>query len=573
MTDLEGIDADVTLGLLEAARGVMSDMDLESVLERLLQAARDVCGARYAALGVLDPTRKMLERFVTCGIDEDTRRRIGAYPRGRGVLGELIARPTPLRLRDVSSHPRSYGFPAGHPPMQSFLGVPVRSGGEPFGNLYLTDKVGAEEFTADDERALVLLAGFAGVAIEHARQYSDLRTQGAELERTVAALDATVQIARAVGGETDLDVILQLVAKRGRALVSARALVIELDRAGELSVVACAGEISGDVIGETVDRDNSLAGLALRQGQTLRLEDEPNLARFRQHGLGRLGFAGTAGLVVPLMFRGQPLGVLVALDRLESGPAFSDEDQRLLEAFAASAATAVATARTVEADRRILRASAAEQERARWARELHDETLQNLAAMRLELSAQLRSNDLDAIKVTLAESLRALDAEIATLRSLIQELHPTALDDLGLQAALEDLVSRAGVRDLQVELDVELDTDDGQGGPLAGRRRASDQETALYRIVQEALTNAIKHGHAARALVKVRTGDGVLSASIRDDGAGFDPSSPKSGFGLTSMRERAELVDGTIQISSAEDAGTTVTVTIPMRRLRHAVGA
>ncbi len=563
----------MTLGLLEAARGVLSDMDLEAVLARLLEAARNVCGARYAALGVLDPTRKVLERFITAGIDEDTRRRIGAYPRGRGVLGELIERPAPLRLRDVGAHPRSYGFPAEHPPMHSFLGVPVHSGGEPFGNVYLTDKVGAEEFTEADERALVLLAGFAGVAIDHARQYSDLHVQGRELERTVAALDATAQIARAVGGETDLDVILQLVAKRGRALVSARALVIELDRGGELSVVAGAGEIGGDVIGETIDRDNSLAGLALRQGQTLRLEDEPNLQRFRQHGLGRLGFSATSGLVVPLVFRGQPLGVLVAVDRLEAGPGFSDEDLRLLEAFAASAATAVATARSVEADRRTLRASAAEQERARWARELHDETLQNLAALRLELSAQLRSDDLDAIKATLAGSLRALDVEIATLRSLIQELHPTALDDLGLQAALEDLVARASARDLEVELDVELEAEQEQRSRQGGRRHASDQETALYRIVQEALTNAIKHGHAQRALVKVRAFDGVLSASVRDDGAGFDPASPKTGFGLTSMRERAELVDGTIEITSAPDAGTTVIVTIPIRRLQWAVGA
>jgi signal transduction histidine kinase len=573
MTELDGIDADLSLGLLEAARGVLSDMDLESVLARLLAAARDVCGARYAALGVLDPARTALERFVTCGIDEETRRRIGAYPRGRGVLGELIEHPAPLRLADVSAHPRSYGFPAAHPPMRSFLGVPVSSGGEPFGNLYLTDKVGADEFTPADERALVLLAGFAGVAIDHARQYSDLRVQRRELERTVAALDATVQIARAVGGETNLNVILELVAKRGRALVSARALVIELERGNEVTVVAGAGEIAGEVIGKTIDASNSLAGLALRQMQTLRLEDEPNLRRFRQHGLGRLGFAATAGLVVPLVFRGKTLGVLIAVDRLESGPAFSDEDQRLLESFAASAATAVATARSVEADRRSLRVSATEQERARWARELHDETLQNLAALRLELSAQLRSDDLAAIKTSLADSLRTLDTEIATLRSLIQELHPTALDDLGLHAALEDLAGRAAARDLRVDLDVEFESPFEERTATDGRRRASEQETAIYRIIQEALTNAVKHGHAASAAVTVRTLDGAIRATVHDDGSGFDPSIASSGFGLTSMRERAELVGGTLEISSTPDVGTTVTVTVPTRMLPAAISA
>src|SRR5581483_6064531 len=206
------------------------------VLERVLAAARQLTGARYAALGVLDESRSELARFETLGIDERTRRRIGQLPRGRGVLGELITNPAPLRLADVGRHARSYGFPAGHPHMTTFLGVPILVDGRPFGNLYLADKAAGAEFTAEDEATVVLLAEFAGIAIDHARRFSGSEARRVELQHTVEALDATIQIARALGGQTDIGVILELVAKRGRALVSARALVIEVEREGELEI-------------------------------------------------------------------------------------------------------------------------------------------------------------------------------------------------------------------------------------------------------------------------------------------------------------------------------------------------
>src|SRR5664279_3135264 len=217
---------DVSRGVLDVARGVLDDLDVEAVLERVLAAARDMTGARYAALGVLDESRTQLARFLSLGIDDSARRMIGPPPTGRGVLGELIRHPRPLRIADVGSHPVSYGFPAGHPPMGSFLGVPVVVSGRPYGNLYLTEKQGAAEFDAADEEAVVLLAGFAGVAIDHARRFAGSESERQELQRTVDALDATLQIARALGGQTELPAILELVAKRGRALVSARVVVI-----------------------------------------------------------------------------------------------------------------------------------------------------------------------------------------------------------------------------------------------------------------------------------------------------------------------------------------------------------
>ncbi len=562
MSESDGSLAPGVRGVLDVARLVLSDLDLEAVLTRVLEAAREVSGASYAALGVLDHSRGELDRFLTSGIDEVSRSAIGALPRGRGVLGELIRNPVPLRLTDVGAHPHSYGFPPGHPPMRSFLGVPVIVDGEPFGNLYLTEKAGGQPFTADDEQALVLLADFAGVAIDHARRFAGVESQRSELQRTVDALDATVQIAQAVGGETDLDLVLELVAKRGRALVSARALVIERELGGELQVAAAAGEVPAGMLGHRVDAQDSVASAALRALRTLRLEDETNQKRFERHGLGRFGLHASGGLVVPLVFRGRGYGVLVAIDRLADGPAFTADDQRLLEAFAASAATAVATAVSVEAEHKSQRLAAAEQERTRWARELHDETLQNLAGLRIAMSSQLRTGDPEAMATAITEAVELIDAEIANLRSLIADLRPTALDDLGLAPAIEDLAERSRGHGLDVDLSLDLAYEQRREHD----RLSSELETALYRITQEALTNARKHGAATRAVIELHEYEASVELTVRDDGHGFDAAAKTNGFGLMGMRERAELLAGRLEVESTPGEGTTVTVSLPVRR-------
>lgn len=550
------------LGVLDVARDVLSDLDLDAVLERVVEAARELSGARYGALGVLDSSRTELERFITVGLDGEARQRIGPLPRGKGVLGELIENPVPLRLADVSAHPHSYGFPPEHPPMRTFLGVPVKVGGEPFGNLYLTEKAGGEEFSQDDEQAIGRFADLAGMAIDHARRYTRVESQRAELRRTVDALDATVQIARALGGEMDLEKILGLVAKRGRALVSARALVIEYERAGELVIAAAAGDVPEGLVGRRVDFQDSLAAAALRTRRILRVEDAPNRPRFDRHGLGRLGVHADAGLVVPLVFRGQGHGVLVVIDRLADGPAFTVEDQRLLEAFAASAATAIATAETVEADRRRQTMAAAEQERARWARELHDETLQSLASLRIGLAAQLRRASPGPLADAVGEAIAQLETDIGNLRSLITELRPALLDDLGTQAAIRDLAERAGGRGLEVDVTLDLAYENGR----ASDRHTSELETAIYRIIQESLTNASKHGEAKRATVTVEEDETMIRIIVQDDGGGFDTTAKSSGFGLLGMHERAELLDGTLEIQSAPGQGTTVKAAFPAQR-------
>ncbi|HUE28357.1 MAG TPA: GAF domain-containing protein, partial [Solirubrobacteraceae bacterium] len=227
--------------LLEVGRTLVGELDQEAVLDRILEEAREITGAQYAALGVLDEDRGSLERFLTRGIDAVTHRGIGDLPHGRGVLGVLIEDPRPLRLSDVGEHPQSYGFPASHPPMHSFLGVPILIRGRSWGNLYLTEKHGGIEFTEEDEEAATVLAQWAGTAIENARLYENSERRRDEAERAVRSLEAARDIADAVGGVPDLDRVLELIVKRGRALVDARTVLIMLREGDELVVAASAG--------------------------------------------------------------------------------------------------------------------------------------------------------------------------------------------------------------------------------------------------------------------------------------------------------------------------------------------
>jgi GAF domain-containing protein len=227
--------------LLDVGRFLLAELDPDAVLDRLLEVAQELTGARYAAIGVLDERRELLEQFITKGIDEDTHRAIGDLPRGRGVLGVLIRDPRPLRLADVGAHPESYGFPLAHPPMHSFLGVPILVHGEAWGNLYLTEKQGGE-FTEDDEEAATVLADWAAIAIANARLYRDVRQRRDELQRANRGLETTTEIGRALGGLTDVDRVLELVVKRSRALIDARAAQLALVDGDELVVAAVAGE-------------------------------------------------------------------------------------------------------------------------------------------------------------------------------------------------------------------------------------------------------------------------------------------------------------------------------------------
>jgi two-component system, NarL family, sensor histidine kinase DevS len=546
--------------LVELGRSVLAESELETILERVLDAAREFTGARYAALGVLDASRRELERFLTVGIDDETRRELGEPPRGHGVLGELIREPKPLRLPDVGAHPRSYGFPIGHPPMTTFLGVPIVVQDQAWGNLYLTDK-DTGEFTAEDEDAVAMLAEWAAIAIVNARRLAGVRDRRDELEQAMGAMSATVEISRALAGETDLDRILQLIAKRGRALVGARTLLIELIQGDRVQVAAIAGEADPELVGMELATRDSVAGAALRASRPQRLSDEVNRARF-EAGLGTLGITAAAGLVVPLTFRTEAPGVLIALDPLRGGE-FTGDDERLLTSFAVSAASAVVTARSLTLDQLRAREAATEDERRRWARELHDETLQGLGALRVALSSARRSDDPERWSSALHDAVEQLDTEIASLRGIIADVRPASLDELGTQAALEALADRTRAAGVDVDLTVDLDYEAGR----SPARHSPELETAVYRIVQEAINNAVKHSGAETVAVSATDAEDAVLVTVRDEGRGFDQAAGGAGFGLIGMRERVQSLGGRLTVESAPGAGTTVSVRLPVTRL------
>jgi two-component system, NarL family, sensor histidine kinase DevS len=554
MSPTDGLDERRLARLIDVGRSLLSELDLEVVLDRVLETAADLTGAHYAAVGVLDDDRRELARFLTRGIDEEGHRAIGDLPRGRGLLGVLIDEPRPLRLDDVGEHPRSYGFPPGHPPMRTFLGVPIVIRGEAWGNLYLTEKAGGEAFTREDEDAAIVLADWAAIAIENARLYRSVAGRRDELEHAVRGLEATTAIALAVGAETELERVLELVVKRARALVEAHDVLILLRDGDELVVAAGAGYVT---IAEParVPVAGSTAGEVLAEGCSRRIADAARELRVPPAQLGVEG-ASTA-LLVPLVYRGTSLGVLAAFDRLDGDGAFTREDERLLEAFAVQAATAVATATTVEADRLRRSLAAAEAERGRWARELHDETLQALGGLKVLLSSATRLDDAEAMRAAMRQAVDQLTSDIQSLRSMIAELRPPALDELGLGPALTSLAQRTSTT---TGLEVSTDLD------VAGEPRLTPEvETTVYRIVQEALTNVAKHAKAATVELSVRRAEHDVLIAVSDDGVGFDPDGDlDGGFGLAGMRERVDLAGGELSVLPGASAGTVVRARLPL---------
>jgi signal transduction histidine kinase len=556
-TDTGVLDEHRLRELIEVGRSLVAELDQEVVMSRALEVACQLTGARYAALGVLDANRIDLERFITRGIDAKTRAAIGDLPRGRGVLGVPIEDPVPLRLHDVGEHPRSFGFPPGHPPMANFLGVPIVIRGRAWGNLYLTEKSDGDFDQADEQSALIL-AEWTAIAVDNARLYADLGSQRDDLGRALSTLEATTEVTRAVGGETDLGQILAMIARRGRALVEARALLILLEDGGELRAAAAAGGLS-DHSELRLPIAGSAPGQVFNSRRPSRLRDLDVGQGLRPDGL----VMQPETLLVPLVFRGESVGVLVALDPLGAGNEFGPESERLLGSLAASAATAVATAQSAAADSLRNSIEAAERERGRWARELHDESLQSMAGLRVLLSAARRGADPANVDVLLGQAVGQVDSTIAEMRRLIADLRPATLDELGLGAALQALGERLRWADvLDVGLRVELSADEDG----TATRFVPQTENTIYRLVQEALTNVAKHAGVDRATVEVVEVGEEIEVRIDDRGRGFESGAPSDGFGLLGMRERVALGGGSLRVWSTPGEGTVISAVLPARR-------
>ena len=534
--------------LVETGIAISAELSLDGVLERIVDAAAALTGARYAALGVIDRSGTALERFITTGMDTETRAAIGDLPRGRGILGVLIHESQALRLHDLQQDPRSVGFPPGHPEMHGFLGVPIMLRGVAYGNLYLTEKAGGDDFTDEDEELVTLLAAQAAVAVENARLYESATAWSRQLE-------SLNEIGNALVGELDLPRLLHLVSTRLRELIDARLVAIALPTRDGLRIEAAAGDGSETLVGLELPRSSSKAGRVFERRRSERIDsvlDDPEV-----HQETTRAFAARSGLYVPLLARDEAIGVVVAHDRLGGDSRFRDGDLRLAEQFAARAAIAVDLSRRVERDslRRVV--AGQELERQRLARELHDETGQALTSILLGLRTVEDAADVDAVRTRANELRELVVSTLQDVRRLAVELRPKALDDFGLTAALERLAQTfSEATGIEVQLQSALGSDDRLPGEI---------ETALYRIVQEALTNTVKHAGARRVSILLTRRAHSAAAVIEDDGRGFDPASAGEGrLGLLGMRERVALVDGKLTIESSPEGGTTIVAEVPL---------
>src|ERR671935_3070744 len=534
--------------LLETGIAISSELSLDTVLERIVEAAAAVTGARYAALGVIDRTGTAVERFITTGVDEQTRAAIGDPPRGRGILGVLIREAKTLRLRDLQEDARSAGFPPHHPEMHSFLGVPILLRGVAYGNLYLTQKEAGAEFSEEDEELVTLLAAQAAVAVENARLYEASTAWSRQLE-------SLNEIGNALVGELDLKRLLDLVARRLRELVGARLVAIALP-AGEheLRVEAATGEGAAEALGARVPWAASKAGAVLERKRSERIDsmlEDPET----DQGSARL-LRATTGLFVPLVAREEAIGVMIVHDKLGPDLRFSDADLRLAEQFGARAAIAVDLSHRVARDslRRVV--AGQELERQRLARELHDETGQALTSILLGLKTVEDAPTLEKVRAGANELRELVVATLHDVRRLAVELRPKALDDFGLVAALERLGnSFSEATGIGVQLEAALGTE----------RLPAEVETTLYRIVQEALTNTIKHAGARKISILLMRRGGAATAVIEDDGRGFDPAAvQEDGLGLLGMRERVALLEGKLTVESSPETGTTLVAEVPL---------
>ena len=533
-------------GLLEAATALSSELSLDDLLQKLVGTAAALTGARYAALGVIDASGSALERFLTTGVDAETHAAIGDLPRGRGILGVLISDATPLRLESIADDPRSVGFPPNHPPMRGFLGVPILLRGRAYGNLYLTEKADGP-FTAEDQELVETLASHAAVAIENARLFEAATEWSAQLE-------ALNEVGTALAAELELPRLLALVCRRLRELIGARVVTIALaEPDGSLRVEAADGTGAGAIVGTLLSRSASKSGRVLERRRPERVDslaDDPEVDLTMPEQLD-----ARAGLFVPLVAGGRAIGVIAAHDKEGDDPRFDEGDLRVAENFATRAAVAVDLSARVAGDalRRVVEAQ--ELERRRLARELHDQTGQELTSVLLGLKSVEEARGDEERAAALAAVREQVVQTLHDVRRLAVELRPKALDDFGLVPALERLRDTfAEQTGMQVELVSQL-----RG------RLPPDVETALYRIVQEALTNVVKHARAGAVSIVLARAGGRVTALIEDDGRGFEADErERGGLGLLGMGERLALLDGMLKVESRPGAGTTIVAEVPL---------
>ena len=531
--------------LLDAVVDLSTDLDLERVLRRITVAACDLAGARYGALGVLGDGDRLAE-FITHGINDVERGRIGPPPSGHGVLGLLIAEPLPIRLPHIGDHPGSYGFPPNHPPMDSFLGVPIRVHDRVYGNLYLSEKIGADEFTAQDEQVVVALAAAAGVAIDNARLYelTDRRRQW---------LQATMEISHVLLGQVDRQEALQLIARKTREVSACDVAVVLLEdeESGDLVVEVVEGVETETAVGSRMPvRPDGLLSGVLQSGYPVVVDD---LAKEAQSGATDLSSEIVDDLaytvLVPLNSPNGARGVLMVARQRDTRKPEGFSDVELIATFANQTALALERVQSQQ-DREFL---AVLEDRDRIARDLHDLVIQRLFATGLQLQGMSRLAKSPSLQERITHVTDDLDATIREIRAAIFQLqHNSEKSDL--RADIRSIASEyAPMFGFAPKVDVR--------GPI-NSAVSSRIRSQLLAVVRESLSNAARHAKSSSVHLDISVREGRAVVVVADNGVGTGEITRESG--LRNIRERAEDLGGSLVLRGNDPSGTVVEWSVPL---------
>jgi signal transduction histidine kinase len=528
-------------GLLEAVVAVASNLQLEAVLRRIVEAAVTLVDARYGALGVIGEDGQLAD-FIPVGMDERTIAGIDHWPEGRGLLGLLIKDPNPLRLDQIASHPQSSGFPDGHPPMRTFLGVPIRIRDEVYGNLYLTEKRDGAAFDEEDEVLVIALSAAAGVAIENARLFDAAHRQQQWLQ-------ASSEVTRRLLGGAAADDVLEFVTRQTLEMTGADLVVLALPdpERRQLTIKHAAGEAAQQALNLDLPAGASVSGEVLATGQRVTVEDFRHDERVAEVARENLNLG--AAIVFPLGGPGNVRGVLT-VGRHPGAMPFAQAAIELVTTFAAQAGIALELADHRQDAERL----AVFEDRERIARDLHDLVIQRLYASGMKLQGTLPLIDRPEAEQRASSVIDDLDATIRDIRTTIFSLQARGGDDRpGLRAQVSQLVQEMTKA---LGMTVSLRLDDLLDSQLPG-----DVRRDMLHALREALSNAARHGQATHVEVTVEAGSDVVLV-VRDNGSGIKDASRRSG--LANLSQRAEQHGGTLTVRPADSGGTELDWRVPL---------